>query len=153
MSAASQSKDSRTAPLLARAKAASGAAYGSRPLRFLVIGALNTAVGYAIFYVTLAVTGGSFVALVVMMTLGVLFNFFSTGTLVFNSRDRRLLHRFIGVYGVVFLVNFVCLRALEGLGVGSALAQALLTPFLAYLSYRLNRDFVFPDDRKAGTAA
>jgi putative flippase GtrA len=153
MSATSQSREGPPVSPRARVKAALEFAYGSRPLRFLSIGALNTVVGYAIFYVTLALTGHSFVALVTAMTFGVLFNFFSTGTLVFNSKDSRLLHRFIGVYGAVFLVNFVCLWALERVGVGSALAQAILTPVLAYLSYRLNRDFVFSDHRKAGNAA
>jgi putative flippase GtrA len=122
-----------------------------RFVRFLAVGALNTAFGYSVFYLLLAITGHSIASLAVATVLGALFNFRSIGSLVFGSSDPRLLMRFIGVYAAVFLVNAAGLRMLEGLGVGSALAAALLVPFVAALTYRLTRDFVF--STSTGSAA
>jgi putative flippase GtrA len=122
-----------------------------RAVRFIAVGALNTAFGYGVFYILLAITGHSIASLAIATVLGVLFNFRSIGVLVFGSSDPRLLMRFVGVYATVFVVNAAGLRALELLGLGSALAAALLIPFIAALTYRLTRDFVF--STPAGTAA
>lgn len=124
-----------------------------RFLRFLAVGLVNTAFGYAVFYLMLVAFGHSMPAVAVSTTVGALFNFFSIGAIVFGSSDRRLLWRFLAVYGVIFIVNAVGLRLLEAHGVRSALAQALLLPWLAALSYWLNRDFVFLDRRNAGRMA
>lgn len=124
-----------------------------RSLRFLAVGLLNTFFGYSVFYIAVAVTKHSLLALTISTLAGVAFNFFSIGALVFRSLDRRLIWRFLGVYGVVFAVNAIALCALETLGLNSSLAQALLLPGLAILSYLLNRDFVFVDRKVAGGAA
>lgn len=114
-----------------------------RALRFFVVGLLNTAFGYAIFYFVWRATLDSTVAAGVSTAIGALFNFLSIGRLVFGSADPRFLGRFIAVYAALFIVDAVALRALEHLGAEAALAQAALTPVLATLSYLLNRDFVF----------
>jgi putative flippase GtrA len=124
---------------------------GRRVVRFVAVGALNTAFGYSVFYLLLALSGHSIASLAIATIFGMLFNFRSIGGLVFGSSDSRLLTRFIAVYVVVFIVNAAGLRALELLGVGSALAAALLIPVMAALAYRLMRDFVF--SAAAGNAA
>ncbi len=122
-----------------------------RTVRFVAVGALNTAFGYGVFYVLLSITDHSIASLAIATVLGVLFNFRSIGVFVFGSSDPRLLARFIAVYAAVFVINAAGLRTLELLGLGSALAAALLVPFLAALTYRLTRDFVF--STRAGSAA
>lgn len=137
-----------------RLRAALETAAAARASRFLAVGLLNTIFGYAVFYAALRVTGHSVAAAAISTTLGALFNFISIGTIVFGSSDRRLLGRFIAVYGVIFVANSAGLLVFERCGSAApALAQALLLPALAALSYRLNRDFVFANSRIMDGAA
>jgi putative flippase GtrA len=123
------------------------AARAHRFFRFLIVGAVNTLFGYGAYLFFLLLAGHSAIALTLSTIVGVIFNFFSTGRLVFNSQDRRLLLRFAGVYFVLYLVNLVALRALEAQGLGPALAQALLILPCALLAYLLQREFVFSTRR------
>ncbi len=114
-----------------------------RFLRFLVVGALNTAVGYSLFLVALAVAPTPFTALVASTILAILFNFRTTGALVFGVRNPRLLARFFGVYAVVFVYNAAALAALQQAGLRPWLIGLLLLPGGVAISYLLNRRFVF----------
>lgn len=124
-----------------------------RFLRFLGVGVLNTLFGYTVFYAVLAATGAPAAAVVISTVAGVLFNFRSTGALVFGASHPRLLARFALVYAVVAGVNIGALRALALAGVGPAPGQILLTPFLAVLAYFLQRDFVFAKSDPLGDAS
>jgi len=117
-----------------------------RFLRFLVVGAMNTVFGYVVFWLALTMLGNDALAALVSTIAGIAFNFRSTGILVFDSRDSSLLARFVATNAAVYAVDVLGLRGLALYGLTPALAQALLTPFLAVLSYILARDFVF--DRK-----
>ena len=116
-------------------------------VRFLAVGVLNTAFGYGVFFAALSATGRPTLSLAISTTLGVLFNFVSTGRLVFASRDPARLWRFIAVYAIIFTANAVALAALERAGIGAAAGQALLLAPLVALSFLLNRAFVFGDPR------
>ena len=118
---------------------------GVRFLRFLVVGGFNTAIGYALFCVALAIFPTTFIALCVSTLLAILFNFFSTGTLVFGSRDPRRIVRFYGVYGIVFVYNAVGLAILERLGLAPQIGALILLPGAVVMSYVLNRQLVFTE--------
>jgi putative flippase GtrA len=110
---------------------------------FLVVGGLNTLVGYAI-YAALILLGLPSPAAVVLGTIfGVLFNFFSTGRVVFKTLSGKLLPRFLGVYAVQMGLNIAAITLLERFGVGPLLAGALVLPPLAIFSYLAMRRFVF----------
>lgn len=112
-------------------------------LRFLFVGGINTLFNYAAFLIVLNLTGRTVLSLAISWILGVLFNFRTTGRLVFGSSDPRLLLRFIGVYFALFWINAAALRALEWAGLAPALGALALTPLIAAMSYALMRDFVF----------
>ena len=114
-----------------------------RILRFVLVGGVNTCVGLALFYGALAVLPTTFSALVVSTLLAITFNFFSTGSYVFHSRDPRLIGRFFAVYGVVFVYNAVGLALLERSGIDPRIGAVLLLPGAVLISYALNRTFVF----------
>ena len=59
--------------------------------RFILVGGLNTAVGYSLFLVALAIMPTTLSALFVANILAILFNFMTTGSLVFGARNSRLL--------------------------------------------------------------
>jgi putative flippase GtrA len=82
-------------------------------------------------------------ALVAANILAILFNFVTTGSLVFGARDPRLLPRFFGVYAVAFVYNAIGLAVLENMGIRPWLGGLVLLPGSVALSYLLNQRFVF----------
>jgi len=111
--------------------------------RFLVVGALNTIFGYGVFFALLRAGLAPARALAAATAVGVLFNFVTTGRIVFANSDAARLWRFIAVYGVVFVVNAALLEAAVRAALDAAVAQALLLPLCVALSYLLNRTLVF----------
>ena len=111
--------------------------------RFLAVGALNSLVGYGIFAALLFAGLHYSLALLLATVAGVLFNFKSTGILVFGSRDNRLLLRFASTYAIVYTVNVVALKALVAAGLDPYVGGALLILPVAALAFVLMRRFVF----------
>jgi hypothetical protein len=114
-----------------------------RFVRFLLTGGLNTAFGYGIYFILLRATGHAIVALTLGTIIGVIFNFHSTGRLVFNSSDHRLLWKFFSVYIVVYIYNAVGLLALEARGIDPAIGGLMLLPGAVAISWVLNSRLVF----------
>ncbi len=112
-------------------------------IKFLIVGGFNTLVGYAIFTGFILASTPSTVAVIGTTVIGALFNFASTGWIVFRSSETTLLPRFMVVYAGQCVVNVAMLRALELTGVTPLMAQALLIPLLTILSFVAMRQFVF----------
>jgi putative flippase GtrA len=115
----------------------------SQLLRFLLVGGLNTAVGYALFA---AFTWGGLpypLAIALATVLGVAFNFQSTGRLVFGGARLAQLGRFVAVYGVVDLLNVGSVAVLLRLGLNVYVANAVVLLPLALVAFMLQRRFVF----------
>lgn len=112
-------------------------------IRFLLVGGLNTVFGYCIFAFFIYI--GAHYSLAVLLTtiLGVLFNFRTTGMLVFNNSDKRLFLKFIGVYGSLYFINVLMLKVFKLFMVNMYLAGALLVLPMALLGFFLNKKFVF----------
>jgi len=114
-----------------------------RVARFVAVGGLNTAFGYASYAGFVLVGSPLWLAVGGSTLLAFLFNFFSYGGLVFGSTSRRLLPRFLLFYLALGSLNFVLLCVLGGLGFGPLVAQAVLLPVLAGCGYLGLRGFVF----------
>ena len=113
-------------------------------LRFLAVGAVNALFGYTCFAVLVFVGLDYPVAVLLSTAAGVLFNFETTGRVVFGNRDKRLILRFVGAYTLVYIGNVLALRALiEGVGLNAYLAGGICVLPQAVMSYMLLRRFVF----------
>ncbi|GAL92629.1 hypothetical protein N44_01187 [Microcystis aeruginosa NIES-44] len=81
--------------------------------------------------------------------LGVLFNFQTTGKLVFGSQNNKLIFRFVLVYVVTFLLNVEALRIVDAIDIGieqktkMLIAGAILVLPMAVISFILMKLFVF----------
>ena len=75
-------------------------------VKFLGTGLLNTVFGYSI-YATLVYVGIPYLAaLLISTSIGVIFNFFSFGRIVFYARSGLLVFgKFVTCYGAVFFFN------------------------------------------------
>ena len=117
-----------------------------RFIRFLLVGALNTAFGYTLFALFLFVGIHYAVALFLSTVTGILFNFRTTGRLVFGNRDDSRIVRFFGAYAVTYVLGVAGLRIAKAIGIDLYLAGAALTLGLAVVSFLLNRRFVFGNE-------
>jgi len=115
----------------------------SRFVRFLLVGGLNTAFGYGVFVACLWLGMHYAIAGAISTVLGILFNFKSTGNLVFRSKGNRNLPRFVAVYAIIYLVNTLSLGVMLRFGIHEWLGGLILLVPSAILSYVLNRHFVF----------
>lgn len=107
------------------------------------MGGINTLLSYAVFAVFI-VLGLHYASAALIATIcGILFNFKTTGTLVFKNRDNRLIFRFFGVYVVTYLLNVGLLRLFDMAGVSSLIAGAVNVLPIAVISFLLMRKFVF----------
>lgn len=117
----------------------------NRFLRFLLVGGLNTAFGYGVFALSLFLGAHYAVAATLSTVLGVLFNFFTTGNLVFGRNDPSRLHRFVAVYVVTWAIGILALKAASALEVNLYVAGLVLLLPSAGLSFFLLRTFVFQE--------
>ena len=112
-------------------------------IRFLVVGGINTIFGYFIFALLLYVGLHYSIAAMGATVLGVLFNFKTTGRLVFNSHDNRLILKFISVYVVLYVINVFVLKIFKSYEMNLYLAGALMLLPMALLGFFLNKTLVF----------
>jgi putative flippase GtrA len=121
---------------------------------FLMVGSVNFVFYYSLFTFLHFIGTPPTRAVVIATIVAVLFNFMTTGRVVFKSGNIRKLPRFIGVYAVQMGLNIVSLRALISLGIPVLIAEALVIGVLAVLTFFALRWFVFNDTayRKVGAA-
>ena len=124
-----------------------------RFVRFLAVGSLNFLFYYTIFTGLHLLHIPPTQAVVIATIVAVLFNFCTTGRMVFGSGRVRLLPRFVGVYVVQCILNIGMLSALMRLGMPVLIAEALVIGVLAVATFFALRRFVFHDRLKAAATA
>ncbi len=113
--------------------------------RFLIVGVINTLFGYGIFAALVTAGLESALALALATTAGIIFNYFTTGKLVFANSGAAMLPRFVLAYVISYAANLAMLKGLEYAGFDTLIAQALCLPPTVLLSFALLRWFVFRD--------
>jgi len=107
------------------------------------VGLLNTTLGYTI-YAGMTLNGLSASnALMFTYLIAVPLNFITTGRLVFGNSRLQQFFRFIVSYIGVFTINWVALRFVMNMGLGQLMAQALIVPLIAVLSFLIFKYAVF----------
>lgn len=112
-----------------------------QPLRFLVVGLLNTAFGYLAFAALTLAGAGPGAALAAAAAASAVFNFQTSRRLVFRTRGRWVL--FLATYLVLLAGNWGALQVARMHGLPQLEAQALLCLPIAALSYICQKTFVF----------
>ena len=111
--------------------------------RFILIGILNTIFGYGVYAALILTSVEYHVALTVSTILGVLFNFKTTGTIVFRNNKKRLIFRFVAMYGIIYVLNQIVLTLLVRADINELVSQAIVLPVMVVLAFSMNRRFVF----------
>jgi len=112
-------------------------------VRFFVVGVFNTLFGYGV-YAGLILLGMHYVWAALFGTiLGVLFNFFTTGSLVFKILHIFRLPRFFAVYTLSYGMNVALLSLLISMGIGEMIAGLLILVPMALVNYVVLRFWVY----------
>jgi putative flippase GtrA len=117
-----------------------------RFLRFLVAGGVNTLFGYVMFGACLLLGAPVWLALLIGMVAGTVFNFVTTGGYAFRQLALRRYPRFVACYLLVYAANLASIAALSTWIADKLLAQAVLLVPLALFSYVLMARLVFTDE-------
>ena len=112
-------------------------------VRFLLVGALNTVFGYALFLVLLETRWPLLVVVLFSNVGGVAFNFWTSSSLVFEDRDPRKIVRFCASWGVQLVVGYVALLGVIALGVPVFAAPLVTLGPMVCLSFIMSRYVVF----------
>ncbi|WP_343623465.1 GtrA family protein [Roseateles puraquae] len=117
-------------------------------LRFLIVGALNTALAYAVYALLLWLGLAYGWANLGSLVVGILVSFFLQGRLVFGSHDNRLLPRFVLCWLILYALNVALIAGLMRLGLNAYTAGALALLPMALGSFLVQRTFVFGGSRR-----
>lgn len=113
-------------------------------IRFIFVGGLNTLFGYGVYCLMILIGLPYVWATLVAQVLGVLFNFITTGSLVFENSDKRLIFKFVLSYIITYFINigvnkalqlwFDCNTYISGMGatIVSALCSFLILKLFVY---------------------
>jgi len=116
--------------------------------RFIGVGLLNTLVGYGIYGIFILLNVPYLIALLMATIMGVIFNYFSIGRLVFKSRGGLIVFgKFIAAYGVVYGINATALDVLiKHFQFNPYIGQALCVPLSVLVSWLLMNYWVYKND-------
>ncbi|WP_428644997.1 GtrA family protein [Roseibium sp.] len=112
-------------------------------IRFVLVGAINTAFGYAIYTLGLFVGLPYWLASLIALLLGIAMSFFTQGKFVFRTSLTGRLPVFVAMWAVIYLANILLIRILAAWGANYYLAGALALIPVVILSFSLNRLVVF----------
>lgn len=111
--------------------------------KFIAVGVFNTLFGYSLYAMFIYLGLNYSLALLLATVLGVLFNFQTIGRFVFQSKNGRLIFRFVGVYALIFLINLALIKLMVNSGLSAYLAGGAALVPTTILSFLLNKYFVF----------
>ncbi len=113
--------------------------------KFLFVGALNTLFGYALYAFFVAIGLKANLALFFQYILGILWNFKTTGTIVFKNNNNRLIFKFFLSYIFTFTINSFALNFLIKY-LNEYIAQAVLVLPVAVISFLIFKFWVFREN-------
>ena len=112
-------------------------------IKFIIVGVLNTIVGYGIYWAMLQLDFNFTIAALVSTLIGIIFNFFTMGRLVFNSKNNALFYKFVFVYIFLYLISIAGISFIHNFDISYEIAGAIIIIPRAILSYILNKNVVF----------
>ena len=111
--------------------------WSARFVRFLGVGVLNTAFGYAAYALLVLIGLSPQPALAVAFAMGIIWNYLTHARLVFHTRGLARIVPYAAAYGVIYAINAFSLAAALRAGLSPLVAQALLVLPMAALSFVL----------------
>jgi putative flippase GtrA len=112
-------------------------------LRFLIVGVVNTIFGLVVFASLALSEMPTWIALLISNLIGMIFNFFTTGGIVFTDVRISRFPRFFICYGAIYLTYLGLINWLEPILNNRIIAMAIIVVPVTFLSYLILNYFVF----------
>ena len=112
-------------------------------LLFLMIGGLNTLFGYGLFAAFIFLKCHYTVAVFLSTVLGVIFNFFTTGRVVFKNNKNGVFFKFVMAYGMLYFLNIAIITLLNRFTHNLYFNGAVSIAVLAIIAFFVNKYCVF----------
>jgi putative flippase GtrA len=112
-------------------------------IKYLFIGGVNTVFGYAIYWGLLQLDIHFAIAAFISTVLGTIFNFFTMGRLVFNSKNNSSFYKFIFVCVFLYLISTSGIAFIHNFDISYELAGLILIIPRAAIGFLLNKNWVF----------
>lgn len=110
---------------------------------FVCVGMLNAAFGYTVYAVAVLAGLHYAAALFIATVSGVVFNFYSTGRLVFANRSGSKFLRFVAAYVALYLINLGFLSILIQFGISKLIGQIICLVIMTPITFITLNKFVF----------
>lgn len=112
-----------------------------------MVGMLNTIIGYLMYALFVWINVSYPVALFLATVLGIIFNYFTTGRIVFQSvRGLKSFGKFIASYSIVYFLNIIALHlAVNYFVMNPYMGQLLCLLPSALVSWLLMNNWVFKE--------
>jgi len=107
------------------------------------VGGINTLFGYGLFALLITLGVHYTIAVLIGTILGVLFNFKTTGALVFKNKNNKLLFKFFAVYSVNYVIYVGGIKLLSRCISDSRISGAIVLPVAVIVMYFLQKKYVF----------
>jgi putative flippase GtrA len=108
-----------------------------RFLKFLLVGLVNTGFGYGVYAILVIFGTPPQIALLLSFMIGVLWNYLTTARFVFEVSGFGRLPAYCLCYVLIYGLNAGTLQLAINTGIQPLLAQAILTPIVAVISFVL----------------
>ena len=112
---------------------------------FIIIGGLNTLFGYTIFALFIFCKLHYTIAVLFSTILGIIFNFFTTGRVVFKNKKNHLFFKFVLIYGILYLINISIITLLNKISNNLYLNGAISIATLSIISFFSSKYYVFKE--------
>lgn len=106
-------------------------------IKFLIVGVFNTAFGVIVYELLVMAGMAPQPALALAYFIGICWNYFTHGKIVFKTQGFGRFPAYLGSYLVIYLANSLGLKLMLDAGVSKYLAQPILAVFMAIPTFFL----------------
>ncbi|OIZ95164.1 hypothetical protein A1D18_03450 [Candidatus Rickettsiella isopodorum] len=108
-------------------------------ITFLFVGAINTIFGYSVFAFFIFFQIRYYLAFLFSGLLGVMFNFITTGRIVFENKDFGLFYKFILISTILYFLHIILVKMFN-IYINNFYISGLITMALTtFISFYLNK--------------
>lgn len=106
-------------------------------IKFLAVGVLNTAFGVIVYEILVWIGMQPQPALALAYFIGIIWNYFTHGKIVFKTQGFRRFPAYLGSYLIIYLANAIGLHLMLEAGVSKYVAQPILAVIMAVPTFFL----------------
>jgi putative flippase GtrA len=112
-------------------------------LRFIVVGTGNTLFSSSLLMLFLWLDLGVVIGSALALASGILFSFYTQGTVVFRHKSWRAFSRFVIAWAIIYLINLAEIRTLAEAGFNTYLSGLIATIPTTIIAFFVQKLLVF----------